>query len=246
MPVAAHAAARFREAGVLILKEFMPPDQVEALGAEYARREPDPASRLPEADVTQVGDQRYMLSLDVAGAFAAPDIFAHPVALSLAGEILGSDFILGSYVAVTSLPGSKMQRLHTDQEGLFGDAELDAAVPPYCITLVIPLVGLNGTTGSTLFFPGSHQSMQAAEAAGVAPELAVGDALLFDTRVTHGGLANRSSAPRPVIYCSYHRAWYRDVTNFRGMPPMKLTRAAFDALSEEQQDLVAWMLPENH
>ena len=56
----------------------------------------------------------------VAGDFADPDVFANPVVLSIAGALLGGDFILGSYVAVTSMPGAKAQRLHADQEGLFG------------------------------------------------------------------------------------------------------------------------------
>jgi len=109
----------------------------------------------------EVGDKRLMITLGVSGVFAAPEIFAHPVALSIVSPLLGNDFILGSYVAVTSMAGAKAQRLHTDLEGLFGDDELDASVPPHSITLVIPLVGLNQVTGSTRFFPGTHRDPEA-------------------------------------------------------------------------------------
>lgn len=121
---------------------------------------------------------------------------------------------MGSYVTVTSMLGAEAQQLHAYQAGLFGDPAFDANVPPYSITLVIPLVGLNPTTSSTLFFPGSHRDHALADAVtGTAPDLDLdpGDAILFDSRITHGGMANRSAAPRPIVYCTYHRAWYRDV-----------------------------------
>lgn len=242
-PIAAHAASRFSEAGVLILKNLLPPERVAALHAAYRVQYGDLSHRSSGTHIKMVGDKRLMISLAVAGEFASPDIFANPVALSIVGPLLGSDFILGSYVAVNSLPGAGAQRLHTDQEGLFGDAALDTSVPPYSVTLAIPLVGLNPTTGSTQFFPGSHRDHAFADegvGGGIAPDLEPGDAILFDSRITHGGMANLSETPRPIVYCTYHRAWYRDVSNFRDMPPMLIDGDALDAMGDDHRWLVAW------
>jgi hypothetical protein len=247
-PIAAHAAGRFSDAGVLILKDLFPANRIAALHDAYSGRYGDVTHRTAAPHIKEVGDKRQMIALDVAGDFADPDVFANPVVLSIAGALLGGDFILGSYVAVTSMPGAKAQRLHADQEGLFGDTSLDAGVPAYSVTLVIPLVDLNPTTGSTQFFPGSHRDAALAgtvdTADGIAPDLAPGDAILFDSRISHGGMANRSKAPRPILYCTYHRAWYRDVSNFRDMPPMQIDRAALDGMAKDHRWLVSWAIAE--
>jgi len=230
-----------------VLKDLLSPDRVATINKAYATQFGELTHQSAAAYIKEVGDRRLMVALEVAGAFAAPDIFANPVVLSIVDQLLGGDFILGSYVAVTSMAGAKAQRLHTDQQGLFDDLALDSAVPAYSVTLVIPLIDLNPTTGSTQFFPGSHRNRENGNPTGgdeIAPDTDPGDAILFDSRITHGGMANRSKAQRPILYCTYHRAWYRDVSNFREMPPMNVDRAALDGMAEEHRKLMAWAAAE--
>ena len=236
-PVAAQAAARFADAGVILLKNLLPRVRVDALNDAYRAGYADGAA--PHR-VKEVGDERAMISLAVEGEFASPDVFANPVALSIVTQLMGDDVILGSYVAVTSQPGAAAQGDHADQAGLFEDPALDATVPPYSVTLVIPLVGLNEITGSTRFYPGTHRNPETDDLHAVAPDTEPGDAILFDSRILHGGQANRSDAPRPIVYCTYHRAWYRDVSNFRDMPAMIVGDAALNAMSETERALVSW------
>ena len=92
-PVAAHAASRFVEAGVIVLKNLLPPDSVAVLNDAYSRIY---SGDIPSFRVNEVGDDRAMISLAMENEFAAPDIFANPVALSIVTELLGEDFILGS------------------------------------------------------------------------------------------------------------------------------------------------------
>lgn len=240
-PVAAHAAARFAEAGVIVLKNLLPPDRVAAVNDAYNDIY---GSNIPSHRIKEVGDDRAMITLAMENQFASPDIFANPVALSIVAELLGGDFILGSYVAVTSQPGAAAQGDHADQAGLFEDVDLDAGVPPYSVTLVIPLVALNGTTGSTRFYPGTHRNPEVDELIMIAPDAEPGDAILFDSRILHGGQANRSDAPRPILYCTYHRAWYRDVSNFRDMPAVIVDRTMASALDPSVRYLVDWTLAE--
>ena len=129
-PVASHAARRFTDSGVLILKNLLPTERITALHEAYTARYGNIGPGSAGDHIREVGDRRLMISLPVSGAFAAPEFFANPVAMSLVRAVLGDDVILGSYVAVTSMAGAKAQRLHADQEGLFGDITLDASVPP--------------------------------------------------------------------------------------------------------------------
>jgi ectoine hydroxylase-related dioxygenase (phytanoyl-CoA dioxygenase family) len=51
------------------------------------------------------------------------------------------------------------------------------------------------------------------------PQLAVttqlGDALMFDLRLRHRGLANPSAERRPILYMAFAFAWYQDAVNFK-------------------------------
>ena len=40
----------------------------------------------------------------------------------------------------------------------------------------------------------------------------VGDAILFDTRTVHRGMANSGTAKRPILYIAYARPWYTEGT----------------------------------
>lgn len=59
------------------------------------------------------------------------------------------------------------------------------------------------------------------------PHMAAGDALIFDCRVLHFGLANHSpvsgkesqegeegSVTRPIVYVNYHHEWFNDPKNW--------------------------------
>lgn len=59
------------------------------------------------------------------------------------------------------------------------------------------------------------------------PHMGAGDALLFDCRVLHFGLANQtpvfvpegnngpeSSVTRPIVYINYHHEWFNDPKNW--------------------------------
>jgi hypothetical protein len=59
----------------------------------------------------------------------------------------------------------------------------------------------------------------------VRPHLHTGDALLFDCRTLHFGLANESSSSsasgdgdgmvkRPIVYVNYHHKWFNDPKNW--------------------------------
>eukprot|EP01047_Picozoa_sp_COSAG01_P081557 COSAG01_NODE_16303_length_1248_cov_1.859878_2_plen_146_part_00 len=58
------------------------------------------------------------------------------------------------------------------------------------------------------------QGRHASPTGTLAPELNVGDVVLFDLRVRHRGAANASPDPRPLLYISYVHEWFQDRVNF--------------------------------
>jgi len=56
------------------------------------------------------------------------------------------------------------------------------------------------------------------------PLVRKGSVLLVDYRLYHGGLANRSAGPRPILSLVFTRPWFRDVVNFSEQPPLRYGR----------------------
>ena len=99
-------------------------------------------------------------------------------------------------------------------------------LPVHCISVFIPLVDLdtNGENGPTQFWPGTHAEAARGGNCRAAPEwggrsecfngLKRGSAIMFDYRIVHRGLGNRSRVRRPLLYLTYARSWFRDATNY--------------------------------
>lgn len=233
---------RFHAAGVMVFDEVFAPAFVagllDAYSAAYARYHHDREFD----DALKVGDKRNMISVAIEGAFNDPDLYAHPMLLPLMQRLLGDDAILGSFVAITSLPGSDDQAVHLDMPILFEAERAGAEVPSYSLTLVVPMVDMNATNGTTAFHPGSHREISDGPPTSVpvAPDVPVGSALLFDARVWHGGTPNSSDAPRPVLYNTYQRSWFRDTVNFLTQEPLRLTDAERAGIPDEFAFLFDW------
>ncbi|MBT5571097.1 MAG: phytanoyl-CoA dioxygenase [Alphaproteobacteria bacterium] len=236
------ATERFNAAGVMIFEQVFTPDHVAKLNADYSARYDAYHRDIAHADALLVGDRRNMISIAVSGPVNDPVVYANPVIQPLINSLLGGDVILGSVVAVTSLPGAEDQEFHIDMPLLFGGEDVDVRVPSYCLTLVLPLVDMNAENGTTAFYPGTHKSVldEPADLDPVFPDVPVGDAILFDARVWHYGTANVSSAPRPVFYNSYQRSWFRDVVNFGVQNPLVIADQELSQVDAAYRHLFDW------
>ena len=151
-PVIEAICARFREAGVMLFEDILSGAHVERLLDAYAARYARYHRDVDHRDARRVGDARHMITIGVSGAFNDPAVYAPPPVMPVVRGLLGEDAILGSFVAVTSLPGSADQEAHLDTPPLFGTGTAGAEMPPHCLTLVIPLVEMNARHGTTAFF----------------------------------------------------------------------------------------------
>ncbi|MCA0302739.1 MAG: phytanoyl-CoA dioxygenase family protein [Proteobacteria bacterium] len=218
----AAAADFFIREGYVVLDHVLPRDTVEALHraflSDYAAFVRDAATAGPALTVS---GKRHMISLRFAGVFADPLVFANPAVVAVVHQVLEATAILEAYGCILSMPGAPAQHEHHDGPHLFGSA-LSAMLPPYALTFALPLVEMNETQGSTMLVPGSHRwQARRDDAATLLPVVPPGSCVLWDYRLRHYGTENRSPAPRPLLYGTYARPWYRDPVNFRETPELE-------------------------
>ena len=156
------------------------------------------------------------------------------------------DFVVGEVGVVMSLPGCADQTIHADTAHLYVHTQL----PGHYINLFVPAVSAGSSSaaievGQTAFVLGSHQlrvsahvmneegGQQILEERLVRPHLMAGDALLFDCRILHFGLANQhpkngghdddsvtekneefTKGWRPLLYVNYHQKFFQDPKNW--------------------------------
>jgi ectoine hydroxylase-related dioxygenase (phytanoyl-CoA dioxygenase family) len=197
-----------------------------------------------------VGDQRRMTTFEIKGLFNSPHLYANPLIFSLLETLLSKNIILSFFGSVTSYPGAPDQHTHRDNPHIFdqpdvyeGGEKVLPLLPPYAISVSVPLVPLNEINGTTRMFLGSHlvtlkdvrRNCEYSH-----PKAEPGDCLFMDWRVVHGGTANRSDNIRPVVYLEYFRHWYRDVLN-----PKKhilISSEEYAKIPEEKRYLFDWDL----
>ena len=125
---------------------------------------------------------------------------------------------------------------HADSGAMTDDADacdddgsrFEACAPPYAVCAFVPLLSPAGRrfgsgVGATQFWPGSHAYDQllgfggAASVLGCATEMEarVGDAVLYDYRCMHRGLANASEGVRrPLLQILYMQESYEEERNY--------------------------------
>ena len=163
---------------------------------------------------------------------------------SLVGRVLraalGDDMKFLSSGCFLSMPNAAGQNTHTDGPVLSKQFNLF----PYAINVFIPLVDVGPANGTEFYpgtqmaepfaplgtiddaaaedtpltLPLSSRTQEspttAAGSRRITPIASPGHALLFDYRVLHRGLANRTGEARPCLYATFSRPWYTDIYNF--------------------------------
>jgi len=231
---------RFREVGVMLFKDVLTPGKVEALRDAYEATCSQYHRDMKHDDALLVGVMRHMITVPFSGPFNDPDVYANPHVMPVIRKLLGETAILGSFVSVTSLPGAPEQHAHRDVPLLFEDQDQTPELPVYCTTLVLPLVEMNATNGTTAFFPGFRADNAWTTDEILRPEVPVGSAVLFDSRIWHFGTENLSDSTRPVLYNNYQRPWFRDAVNFYRQERLALSDEEYDRISEAHRGLMAW------
>lgn len=240
------AACRlFLEQGCLVLENALSREFVGQLSAAYFAGigAHDDATLLGNGLV--VGRGRVKQPLPLTPPFDHPRFWAHPIFCSLLEVWLGSKFLLDVCSVVTALPGAEAQVPHRDNAFPYGYQQISADMPPFAITLAMPLVDFTPATGTTELFCGSHRELRGSDAyssnQGLQPFMRMGDVYLMDYRLVHGGTPNLGTGQRPMASLLYTRPWYVDTLNHleQGLPSLVVPPELLGRLSPLQRYLLS-------
>lgn len=235
------AADFFNRNGVLAIDNLFDSKAIEQLSQYFQTSYSSYFDCGEYADSLEVGDKRRMITIDVKEQFNNPELYANPLLYGLMQRVLGSDFILGSYGVVAALPGAEHQHVHRDHPSLFGDETIDAKIPSFAVTVVVPLVNLTAETGSTRVWKQSHHQPRSQKEyklkASDTPYMPVGSCYLMDYQLVHGGTANVSEIVRPILYLIYYRPWFREVVNFEKQDRINITPEEYQKIPAQYKSL---------
>jgi hypothetical protein len=232
----------FNANGCLLIKNLFSRRYVEQMHDEYLSSYAAYLLNDDLPDALDVAEMRKLVTLELKGSFNSSDLYANPLLTPLLADCLGQNMVLNSVGVVHSLPGAPDQHVHRDYPSLYHTGEhwkLQRFIPPHAITVAIPLVPLNAGTGSTRMWRGSHYEKMDdfADHPFVDPIAELGDCLLMDYRLLHGGRSNQSQRVRPVIYNVYSRAWFRDDVNYLKQRPLVISDEEFAKVPEQHRYL---------
>lgn len=225
--------------GFVVLDNLLPAATVRGLEAGFNARYAAYLDNRELDDALKVGNRRYMLPVELADGFADPEVYAPAAIVALARHALGVAAILEAFGAVVSLAGARQQHIHRDG-GLLFESAISAMLPAHALTFLLPLVDMNATNGTTAVWPGSHRwKVRNDQAAPVALDVPAGSGVVWDFRLFHGGTTNDSPRPRPILYSTYGRHWYRDTRNFEKPAQRRLVLPPgfLDGVPEDRREL---------
>ncbi|MGE0448393.1 MAG: phytanoyl-CoA dioxygenase family protein [Vicinamibacterales bacterium] len=222
--------------GFVAMQNVLPLDLVKGLAHAWDERyQSIPAERA----ALEVGNRRNMVTLEMSRPFNDPSLYANPYVLPVVNGLLGGEAVLMSFTCVCALPGAAAQHVHRDHPALFPETHLSGLLPCSAVTVMVPLVNLDDRTGTTAVWLGSHRGTHDEKpdwsnvGDAVLPKVNAGSVYLMDYRLTHGGTANMSDRPRPVLSLVYARRWFIDAVNFRHQPMLDISAADLASIPDE-------------
>lgn len=228
----ARAVSAFRRDGLVVLDDLIDPAEVVRALETVECDHPGYTDRNPTKNFG-LYPGRFTVPLPIQGALAERSVLCPPVVLAILQRVLGAAFVMDSFGILVSLPNAGDQAWHPDAL-LFPDTPVDRLMPPIAIAFALPLVRMDELSGCTSFRCGSHLDPAQKESEFV-PVVPVGSALLWDFRVIHRGLANRSGRPRPVAFTVFCRDWWVEVPpkGAHSYEKLSVARSAYEGFDKE-------------
>lgn len=180
-------------------------------------------------EISSRGEERFDMKLQSpAVQIFIKDIVVPRISSQLT-TVLGEEVDFDVSV-VYSRPLAPHQGWHCDGDHIRGanDAGWDVdgwntkLAAPYALCLFVPLIDLDDHTGYTQFWPASHRNRDLMGFGPVAEitraawdgKCAAGDAIWYDYRLFHRGIANSSQVLRPVVQIVCKKTWYVEKANY--------------------------------
>lgn len=230
--------------GALVLDHIIDPELITRARVEFLAEYAAYLNSPPPTDAFIVGDQRIQVPVRMRASFADASLFGNPFILAAVRAALEDDVIIGNYGVVASLPGAPEQHLHRDGGALFPGMPLEPLLPGWAITVAIPLLAMNAEHGSTEVHLGTHRKPEVDASRICSPVVPEGSCLMWNYRVHHRGMQNRSDAARPLLTATYQRPWFFDDTNYNQHAPLHVPEDTWHRLSAEHRRLLRRVTPQ--
>src|SRR3990167_9207341 len=187
--------------GFLKIENLFPKEFLQTLASSYEKE----LVLQEEGDALNKGTlashRRYIVTIPIKGPFNDPMLYANPHLLQILKSLLGSQLILSSLGAISALPGSTNQHLHADYFPLFEEnIPKSNEIPPFAITVAIPLLDIDPLNGPTQIWSGSHLTYPIQESMAAYQKYLlcgpIGSCYFWDYRTFHCGGSNHSEHMR--------------------------------------------------
>ena len=238
------ALRTFGDVGYVVLEDVYDPEYLKEVREEYeVALDAYLQSRggLEEMEGKTFGKNHVGFHPPIVPPFSDPRLVAHPIAVQLLTELLGSGYQCGFYNTNTAMPGSGIQPVHRDTGPLFG-AQLPVPHPVTTLVLNIPLCDFTLENGCTEVWPGTHLIVdphpddgkrldeRAKELPSARPGLPLGSFALRDMRMWHRGMPNTADYPRTMFAIVYSRSFIRTGT-------LDIPRSTWDSWGETERSI---------
>jgi len=228
-------AQRLWEDGVCVIENVVSPSLLAKCLHYLREHDPRLIDERDDPRKNYVSDRRHYCGVEPKGPFACREALLPADIEQVLIETLGPSFMFDAWGFIVSYPGAPAQHWHRDGGVLFPGHPLEFMLPASAVTLVIPLVEMNGSTGTTGFQLKSHRTRDLADRIDYEPVVKLGSAILWDYRIWHLGMANKSAEPRPLITATLCRPWWQDVRNYVDNDKLLMSRVNLEGLDEELQ-----------
>lgn len=219
----AEAAAAIRRDGAAVVEQVWPAELIDRLRAAVFAQHPEFSDPDLLDDYLGTKDVRYLAPVTVSAPILATGVLTAPALVGLCKALLGADFVYEAFGIMMVYPGVKAQKGHRDGGDLFPETGIDRILPPSALTIAIPLVDVDAELAPTGVAVGTHREIADPEAVPLTPvELRRGDIAVWDFRVVHAGLENRTDRTRPALYITACRPFWIDHTNFQDTARVRL------------------------
>jgi ectoine hydroxylase-related dioxygenase (phytanoyl-CoA dioxygenase family) len=227
--------------GTLVLEDIVDPALIREAREAFLQRYDRYLGGQKRHDAVEVGKRRLQIIVDLEPPFERRELIANPLLLSFLKTAFEDDVVLGAYGVVCSLPAAPRQHIHRDGAVLFRrEVALNRILPIVAVTVAMPLLEMNEIHGTTALWPRSHRddTIASSETADE-PLVREGSCAIWDYRLRHGGTPNQSTAPRPLLYMTYCRAWFVDHSNYQEQTPVRAPKGFLAGLPEDLRPLLA-------
>ena len=257
----AWAKQQIDEQGFVVIPDVLSADAVAALRERVESQAAAERALGYTSDAGPEGpNQRVFMLVNKGRVFT--DLVTHPVALEMAGHLLGSAFLLSQFSANIARFGGVEQGLHCDDWWVprpirkdepftrVGDLKRyvdrpettvtkgEVLAPPCVINVAWMVTDFTIENGGTRLAPGSHLSGRTPDGSvphrtpTVAGEGRAGSVLVFDGRTWHGTGRNLTRDPRIALLLTFCGPQFRSQENFFVGLDPKVYAAASDQFRE--------------